>query len=188
MKAIVMMVGLVLIAGITAGAVATRRPVAHSYRRRYVGDTFGKRSLAGVGGRAAVGQMLNHPRQWGRGGTGLGKRLGTGMATHVIKNSIEYPIAAARHEDLRYHRSTERGVGARLRHALVSTVVARKTTTGKKTVAAGRISGAMGSGMIASTWAPAAAGGLATGGITLGATAASNVAREFWPQKKHRRG
>ena len=122
----------------------------------------------------------------GRGGAGFGKRLGSAAGTHIIKNSIQYGVAGLRHEDLHYHRSSKKQFGPRLKHALVSTVVDRKTTTGKKTVAAGRISGAMGSGAIASTWAPAAAGGAATGGISLGATATTNVAREFWPRKKHR--
>jgi hypothetical protein len=111
------------------------------------------------------------------------------MATHVVKNTIQFGVAAARHEDLQYHPSNETGFRPRLRHALVSTVVTRKTTTGQKTVAAGRISGAMGSGLISRAWQPAAArtigGGLASGGIMLGADAGANVAREFWPRKKH---
>jgi hypothetical protein len=108
------------------------------------------------------------------------------MGTHVLNNTIKYSVAAARHEDLHYYPSTQKGFGPRLRHALVSTVVTRKTTTGKKTVAAGRISGAMGSGLISQAWMPAASvgSGVATGGITLGASAGANVAREFWPRKK----
>jgi hypothetical protein len=182
--------GTVLLVGVAAGAVTpTKRGAAHPYRHDYVRDTFGKRAAAGVGARAALGQALNHPRQWGRGPSGFGKRLGSGMATHVVKNSIQYPVAALRHEDLHYHRSPDPRFGPRLRHALVSTVWIPKTTDGKKTVAAGRISGAMGSGLISRAWQPAAArgvaGGVASGGITLGASAASNVAREFWPRKKH---
>jgi hypothetical protein len=163
---------------------------SHPYRRQYVRDTFGKRALAGVGARAGIRQALNSPKQWGRGAPGFGKRLASGMAGHVVKNSIQFPIAALRHEDLHYHRSLERGVLPRLRHALVSTVVTQKTTTGKKTVAAGRLSGAMGSGLISRAWQPAVArtvsGGLAAGGIALGADAASNVAREFWPHPRAR--
>ncbi|HVW84995.1 MAG TPA: hypothetical protein VHB50_09950, partial [Bryobacteraceae bacterium] len=108
---------------------------------------------------------------------------------HVIKHSIEFAVAAARHEDLHYYRSNQRGFGPRLRHALVSTVITRKTTTGRKTVSSGRISGAVGSGLIASAWEPAGfsmAGGLASGGISLGADAGANVAREFWPRPKHK--
>jgi hypothetical protein len=135
-----------------------------------------------------VNQARNSPRQWGRSGAGFGKRLASGMGTHIVNNSIKYGVAGIRHEDLHYHRSNEKGFGPRMRHALVSTVVTNKTTNGKKTVAAGRISGAMGSGLISRTWQPAVArtvgGGLATGGITLGASAGANVAREFWPRKK----
>lgn len=180
----------VMLITVMPAAGASRKPAAgasrksdvrngHPYRRQYVRETFGKKAVAGVGARAGLKKAVN--------GGNLGSHLASGMGTHVIKNSIQYPVAALRHEDLRYHRSTRQGVAPRMKHALVSTVVTRKTTSGKKTVAAGRISGAMGSGVIASTWAPAAAGGAATGGISLGAVAATNVAREFWPQKKNAR-
>jgi hypothetical protein len=143
-----------------------------------------------VGAHAALAQVLNRPKQWGRGAPAFGKRLASGMATHVVKNTIQYGVAAARHEELRYQRSEDPRFGPRLKHALVSTVVTRKTTTGQKTVAAGRISGAVGSGLISRAWQPAAARTLAAGfssaGIALGADAGMNVAREFWPRKKGR--
>jgi hypothetical protein len=174
---------------LTAGSAFTAEPVSkHPYRQEYKKKTFGKKAVIMTGAGAAVGQVTNSPKEWGRGPAGFGKRVASGFATHVVKNSIEYPIAAVRHEDLRYHRSTKTGVGPRLQHALVSTVVTQKTTTGKKTVAAGRISGAVGSGMISRAWAPAAAqtagAGFASAGITLGAHAGANVAQEFWPRKK----
>jgi hypothetical protein len=110
------------------------------------------------------------------------------MGTLVVKNSIQFGLAAARHEDLRYHRSEEQGFGPRLKHALVSTVITDRTTTGRRMVAAGRISGAVGSGLISRLWQPASlrtvAGGFATGGIMLGTDAGVNLAREFWPRKK----
>ncbi len=167
-----------------SATTVTNKP-AHPYREEYVKKTFGKGAIAPTLGGAAVRQVRNSPHQWGRGPGGFGKRVGSSFATNAIKHSIEYPIAAARHEDLHYHRSDKKGFGPRLQHALVSTVITRKTTTGKKTVASGRISGAVGSGVIASAWQPAGfsvAGGAATGGIMLGGTAASNVAREFWPR------
>lgn len=176
-----------LVAGTLAAAVSTGQ---HPYRRQYVRQTFGKRAAVEAGAHAAVGEALNRPSQWGRGPAGFGKRLASGMATHVVKNSIQFAVAAARHEDLNYYRSTDTHFGPRLRHALVSTVVTRKTTTGRKTVAAGRISGAMGAGLISRAWQPAAlrtvAGGVATGGIMLGADAGVNVAREFWPRRKNK--
>lgn len=171
------------------GIAVEKHKSSHPYRHEYVKNTFGKGALGPVLGGAAVRQVRNSPHQWGRGAGGFGERVGSSFGTNVIKHTIEYPIAAVRHEDLHYHRSNERGFGRRLRHALVSTIVTRKTTTGKRTVASGRISGAVGAGMVSSAWQPAgfsAAGGAASGGIALGATAGANVAREFWPRHKKR--
>ena len=188
-KQVILAIVFIFLAGLAPAAEAPgKHRAAHPYRRQYVKDTFGKVPLAGVGARAAINHARNSPKQWGGGPAGFGKRLASGMGTHVVKNTIQFGVAAARHEDLQYHRSNEKKFGPRMRHALVSTVVTRKTTTGKKTVAAGRISGALGTGLISRAWQPAAmrtvGGGLATGGITLGASAGANVAREFWPRKK----
>src|SRR5215813_12271680 len=162
-KGIVIIIAIVL-AGSGSGAETAANSSAHPYRRQYKKETFGKGALIGVGVRAGINHVRNSPKQFGGGPAGFGKRLASGMGTHVVKNSIQFAMAAARHEDLHYYRSNQKGFGPRMRHALVSTVVTRKTTTWKKTVAAGRISGAMGSGLISQAWAPAAAGGLATGG------------------------
>jgi hypothetical protein len=171
-----------------SSAFAAQAAGEHPYRQEYKKQTFGKKAVISTGARAAFGQVTNRPKGWGRGPDAFGKRLASSFATRVVKNTIEYPIAAVRHEDLRYHPSTKHGFGPRLEHALVSTVITQKTTTGKKTVASGRISGAIGSGLISRAWQPAAArtvgAGFASGGITLGAEAAGNVAQEFWPRHK----
>ena len=138
---------------------------------------------------AAVGQVFNHPSEWGRGAAGFGKRVASGFGKHIVKTSVEYPVAAARHEDLHYYPSTQRGFGPRLRHALVSTVVTQDTRNGRRKVAAGRISGNVASGFISRAWQPAAmhtaASGAATAGIGLGVDAGTNVLREFWPEIRH---
>jgi len=122
---------------------------------------------------------------------GFGKRLGSAFAKHVVKNVIQYPVAHFRHEELGYHPSGKHGFGPRLKYALVSTVITRKTTTGRRTVAAGEISGAVGSGLVSRLWQPARlhtlSSGFASGGITLGADAGLNVAKEFWPRNRHPR-
>lgn len=178
----------IIVLFLAIGAFAAQPVRKHPYRHEYKRQTFGKKAIIGTTARAGIGQALNTPKQWGRGPSGFGKRLASGFATHVVNKSIEFPIAAARHEDLRYHPSTKRGFGPRLQHALVSTVVTQKTTTGKKTVASGRISGAVGSGLISRAWQPAAArtvgAGFASAGVTLGAQAGANVAQEFWPRHK----
>jgi hypothetical protein len=174
---------LVILAGSARGAEPAGE---HPYRQAYKKQTFGPKAVVMTGVRATFGEITGAPKGWGRGVDGFGKRVASGFATHVVKNTIEYPIAAARHEDLRYHRSTDTRFGPRLEHALVSTVITTKTTTGKRTVATGEISGAVGSGLISRLWQPAAARGLGAGfgsaGITLGAQAGVNVVQEFWPR------
>jgi hypothetical protein len=161
---------------------------AEEHKPDYVPDTYGKGAIARAAGRAAFNQIRRSPKEWPRNAAGFGKRLASGMATHVVKSSIQFGVAAARHEDLSYHRSEETRFAPRLEHALVSVVITKKTTTGKKTAASGRISGALGSGMISRAWMPASARTVAAGftsaGIALAGDAAVNVAREFWPRHK----
>ena len=165
-------------------AAASRQP--HPYVKHWKKSTFGKRAVGGVVGRAAVGTAINHPRKLGRGPSGFGKRVGTGFATHAVKTTVEHAVAAPLHEDLQYHRSTRRGVGPRLGHALASTVVTRNTKTGKRTPAAGRISGHAAAGAVSQV-ALAGGAGASTAGVGLAADAGANVAREFWPRKRGRR-
>src|SRR5579872_456183 len=80
MRKIAIIFGLVLAQWSLTAAVAN-----HPYRRQYVRDTYGKRGLSHVGTHAAIGEARNAPKEWGRGPAGFGKRLASGMATHVLK-------------------------------------------------------------------------------------------------------
>jgi hypothetical protein len=162
-----------------------QQPTARQYAKRAVSP--GAVARTGLG--AAISQANNTPSEWGQGAAGFGKRLGSAFGKHLVKKAIQYPVARLRHEALGYERSDQTRFGPRLRHALLATVITRKTTTGKKTVAAGEISGAIGSGLISRLWQPASvrslSAGFTSGGITLGVDAGSNVLREFWPEIRH---
>jgi hypothetical protein len=177
---------LALSVGVEAAEVAR-----HPYRRQWAHAMFGPRALVRTAAGAALQQARNSPHEWGRTLSGFGKRAASGFGKHAINTSVEYAVAAARHEDLRYYPPREGGFGPRLRHALVSTVVTRKTTNGERTVAAGRISGSVASGFISRLWQPAslrtAGSGASSAGIALGADAGANVVREFWPEIRHPR-
>ncbi|MFN7997604.1 MAG: hypothetical protein U0Q18_28555 [Bryobacteraceae bacterium] len=176
---------LALIAVTVTVANAASIKQSHPYRKHWKKATFGKRALAGVGARAAGAQLTRHPRKWGGGAGGLGKRLGSGFAGHAVKTTVEHAVAAPLHEDLHYHRSTKRGFGHRMGHALASTVVTRNTKTGSRTPAVGKISGHAAAGAVTQGVLHAGAGA-STAGIGLGAEAGANVAREFWPRRhKH---
>ena len=186
-----MRLGVASMAGFLAAAISAwaseqpPQPSAAHYARQAVGP--GAVARAGLG--AAVTQATNTPSEWGQGAGGFGKRMGSAFAKHIVKKAIQFPIARLRHEALGYQRSDQTRFGPRLRHALLATVITHKTTTGKKTVAAGEISGAIGSGLISRLWQPASvrtlSAGFTSGGITLAVDAGSNVLREFWPEIRH---
>ena len=98
-------------------------------------------------------------------------------------------MAHWRHEEIHYQPSNKQGFGPRLTYALESTVITRKTTTGDRTLAAGEIAGALGSGMLSRLWQPAStrtiAAGFGSAGVSIGADAGYRVLREFWPEIRH---
>jgi hypothetical protein len=173
-------------------AAAVKHEPNRPTRARFVKDTFGPGAAARAGARAAIGQARNSPHEWGGGAAGFGKRFGSSFAGHVVNNSIKYPVAYARHEALDYQPSHKHGFGPRLTYALESTVITHKTNTGRRTVATGEISGAVGGGLISRLWQPASthtlAAGFGSAGMALGADAGMNVAREFWPRHPKKRG
>jgi hypothetical protein len=159
--------------------------------QEYVHRTATKTAVVNSAASATIGELRNRPREWGRGATGFAKRFASSFATHAVKSGIHLTVSRIRHEKLDYHRSNQAGFAPRLKYALLSTVVTRKTTTGRKTVATGQIAGNVGAGFISRLWQPArlhtVGGGVATSGILLGADAGTNVVREFWPEIRHPR-
>jgi len=136
---------------------------------------------------AGIGQLRNHPKNYGGGVAGFGKRLGAGFSTHIVGSTVKHAVAAPLHEDLHYHRSAKKGFGPRLGYALKSTVVTRNTKTGKHRPAVGVLSGHAASGAFSQA-ALHAGSGASTAGIGLAAEAGANVTREFLPRRKsHRR-
>lgn len=158
---------------------------------RIVKHAFGPAPIARTVGGALIGQWNDTPSEWGQGMSGFGKRVASGFGKHLVKVGIQYPVAQFRHEALGYRRSGLEGFRPRLQYALVSVVITRKTTTGKKTLATGEIAGNMGSGLISRLWQPASVASIGSGftsaGITFGADAAGNVVQEFWPEIRHPR-
>jgi len=159
--------------------------------KKYLKQTFSPAAAGKAGLGAAVTQATNTPSEWGQGAAGFGKRLGSAFGKHLVARGIKYPVAKVFHEEFSYQRSDKTGFGPRLEHALVATVITRKTTNGKKTVAKGELAGAFGSGLVSRLWQPASTRtvglGFVSGGITLGVDAGGNVLREFWPEIRHPR-
>lgn len=151
---------------------------------------IGKRAIAGAAASAVYGQARNHPREWGQGAGGFAKRFGSSFGTHGVKAGIEMGVGRWLHENLHYERSNLHGTWPRMQYAIKRTFyVPRTNDKPGRTPAVGRIAGAFGSGLISRCWQPASTAGIgagfASGGIALGVDVGANMAREFWPQKKH---
>ncbi len=179
--------GLVLCVGIlTFGVYGATIPKqdAHAYRKK----VFKPESAALSAVTAGINTARNSPHEWGGGIAGFGKRVGSSFGQHIVKGTIEFGVGNLLHEDLRYQRSNLQGTWPRLKYAVKSTFIVPRTNRPGKTVAAGRIAGNFGGGLISRAWQPASTAGLgaglASGGIGLGADVGIHVAREFWPRKK----
>jgi hypothetical protein len=166
-------------------------PKRNFSKSRLVQRLVGKPALIRVGAATLYAHVRNSPHEWGRGLAGLGKRAGSAMGGHVVRGTVEYTVGTLLHEQLGYRRSEKEGFKPRLTHALLSTVITRKTTTGRTTPAVGRISGTLTSAMVSRLWMPVrlhtVSSGFASAGITMGVDTGANVVREFWPEIRHPR-
>ena len=155
------------------------------FTRRMVGPGAWVRSGAAAG----FDQALTNPYEWGGGTVGFGRRFASAFGTHLVRSSIHFTIGKLLHEELDYQPSDKQGFGPRLKHALLSTVFTRKTTTGKRTVAIGEMSGITAGGFLSRLWHPVsyhtAASGFAATGTGFAVEAGMNVLHEFWPDIRH---
>jgi hypothetical protein len=160
-------------------------------RQVFFKKLFGPQAILETVPGAAFDTARGFPSQWGRGGTGVAKRLGSQYGQFVVGESIELGVSALHREDPRYFRMPEGRFGQRLRHALVSTVVVRGAD-GSNTIGLARLANVYGSWAVATTWNPPdqrnpwkIAG---NGTFGLGIKASSNLFREFWPDVERRFG
>lgn len=154
---------------------------------------FGPSAIAGAAAVGGLNQERDKPSVWPQGAGGYMRRFGSALGQHVVKESIMYGVGNLHHEDPRHYRSHESGFWPRTKYAVKSTFVVPRTDREGNTIAAGRLSGDFGAGMVSRAWWPTTTGvvtsGLETGGISLGVDVGANVVREFWPDihKKFRR-
>jgi hypothetical protein len=163
-------------------------PMTRSERlRSYITGTFGLKALANTGAKAELNEIRNNPHQWGRTAGGYGKRLGSGLAQHVIRGTLQYGASSLLHEDNRYFRSHGTGFWQRTRYAVASSFLARRDN-GSRRFSFSRVGSAAGSSFISRAWIPGTAAtagaGAASFGITIGIDVGFNMLHEFWPDIK----
>lgn len=144
------------------------------------------RSAAGAG----IDQALDTPKEWGQGGLGYGRRLGSAFAEHLVRETLMFGSSSVLHEDNHYVRSGETGFGARLKYALESSLLARHDD-GSRQLSISRIGSTLGASFIWRIWQPPSTNSVGDAmenfGISMGVTAGFDVMREFMPDLFHRK-
>jgi hypothetical protein len=152
-------------------------------------SAYGPSALAGAAVYDGFLHGIEFPREWGQGGVGYGKRLGSTLAYSGIRNVLGFGLDSALHQDPRYYRSTERGMWRRSKHAFRETILTHKDSGGE-TFATWRLGSAYGAAFISNEWYPdrvnTVALGLSQGSTQLGFDLLSNLGSEFWPDIKRK--
>jgi hypothetical protein len=108
------------------------RPTQAMKVRNYLFDAFGPYPIVGAALTAGFDQTRYVPRKWGRGAEGYRKRLGSDFGIAGISTTTRYALSEAFKEDALYYRCECKGMFPRLRHAVISTLTARRGEDGHR--------------------------------------------------------
>lgn len=108
------------------------RPTQGLKLRNYAFDAFGPYPLAGSAVAAGINQYGNEPPEWDQGVDGYFKRFGSNFGIAVTGITTRYALSQALREDSLYYRCACRGVLPRARHAVLSTITARRGRDGHR--------------------------------------------------------
>jgi len=159
------------------------RPTQATKLHNYFFDTFGPYPIAGAAFAAGIGQAYNTPPEWKQGAEGFGKRIGSAFGIAAVTTTTRYGLAEAFKEDTLYYRCECKGVLPRLRHALISTLTARRGEDGHSVFSFPALIAPYAGTMTAVyTWYPGrydAKDALRMGNYTLLGYVGGNIALEF---------
>jgi len=108
------------------------RPTAKAKLHNNEFDAFGPYPIAGAGFAAGINQAYNTPPEWKQGAAAYGKRFGSDFGIAVISTTTRHGLAQAFKEDTLYYRCECKGVFPRLKHAVISTLTARRGEDGHR--------------------------------------------------------
>ncbi len=108
------------------------RPTERTKIQNYLFDAFGPYPAAGAAFAAGISQAYNTPPEWRQGAAGYRKRFGSDFGIAAISTTTRYGLAEAFREDTLYYRCECKGVFPRLRHAVISTLTARRGEDGHR--------------------------------------------------------
>jgi hypothetical protein len=108
------------------------RPTQTTKLRNYFFDAFGPYPIVGAAVVAGIAQADNAPPEWKQGAEGYAKRFGSAFAIAAVSTTTRYALSEAFKEDTLYYRCECKGVLPRLKHAVISTLTARRGEDGHR--------------------------------------------------------
>ncbi len=108
------------------------RPTQRTMVNNYLFDAFGPYPIIGAAAAAGINQFGNAPPEWNQGLKGYSRRFGSDFAIVAVGTTTRYALAEAFKEDTLYYRCECTGLFPRVRHAMVSTLIARRGNDGHR--------------------------------------------------------
>lgn len=108
------------------------RPSQRTMFDNYLFDAFGPYPITSAAAAAGINQFSNAPPEWNQGLKGYSRRFGSEFGIGAAGTTTRYALAEAFKEDTLYYRCECTGVFPRVRHALVSTLIARRGDDGHR--------------------------------------------------------
>ena len=179
------------VTGLVSASAANYQPLTDSQRVRLyfkqnfwsVGAYFGPFAAA-----LLLDQTTDSPAQWGGGFSGYGKRVASRFGTGIVQGTVQAPLAAVLHEDVRYIVSKERGLKRRTWHAVVYSF-ATYNNHGHPTANIANVTSYYAASAVSATWLPGYHNighyALIDGSESLGLSIPVNILQEFWPEIRH---
>ena len=159
------------------------RPTQRTKVNNYLFDAFGPYPIVGAAFGAGINQGNSTPPEWGQGSEGYARRFGSDLGIAAVGTTTRYALSEAFKEDTLYYRCECRGVLPRLRHAMISTLTARRGEDGHRVFSVPSLVAPYAGSMTAVYgWYPdryGAKDGFRTGNYSLLAYMGSNIALEF---------
>ena len=176
------------VTGLVSASAVNYQPLTGAQRVRLyfkqnfwsVGAYFGPFAAA-----LLLDQTTDSPSQWGGGFSGYGKRVASRFAAGIVQGTVQAPVAAVLHEDVRYIVSKKHGVKRRTWHAVVYSF-ATYNNHGQPTANIANITSYYAASAVSATWLPGYYNvgryALIDGSESLGLSIPINILQEFWPE------
>jgi hypothetical protein len=165
------------------------RPTQRTIATNYLFQAFGPRPIVGAAIIAGINQANNTPPEWEQGVEGYSKRMASNYGINMVATTTRYGLSEVLKEDAMYYRCNCSGILPRVRHALISTLTARRGEDGHRVFSFPALIGPYAGSMTAMYgWYPARYGakdGFRTGNYSLLAIAGENISLEFFYSGPH---